>query len=252
MDKTNLYETIFRRKSIRKFDLAPLDENTLNEISDCLQTLEPLHENIKIEFKIISPDLVKRRMMKKAPHYIAVFSEVKEGYLSNVGFMLQQMDLFLSANGLGSCWQGIPTLKKEALESSNLKFIILMPFGNPQETLHRTNISEFKRKPLKEISDIKGADDILEAARIAPTATNAQSWFFTGDNNLIHAYYIEPGRVKGLLTKKYPPMDVGIGLYHLKLAGEHFGRAPEIIFDKNVVKNLKKEYNYVASLKLNK
>lgn len=251
MDKADLYETIFKRKSIRKFDLNPLDENTLKEISDRLQRLEPLHDNIKIEFKILSPDLVKRRMMKKAPHYIVVFSEVKEGYLSNVGFMLQQMDLFLSANGLGACWQGIPTLKKEALESSNLKFIILMPFGTPQETLHRINISEFKRKPLKEITDIKGADDILEAARIAPTATNAQSWFFTGDKNLIHACYIEPGRIKGLLTKKYPPMDVGIGLYHLKLAGEHFGRKPEIIFDKNLAKNLKKEYNYVASLKLN-
>lgn len=250
MEKNTLYETIFKRKSIRKFDLTPLDENTLKEIADSLQTLEPLHKNIKIEFKILSPDLVKRRMMKKAPHYIAVFSEVKEGYLSNVGFMLQQMDLFLSANEIGACWQGIPTLKKEALESSNLKFIILMPFGKAQETLHRTNISEFKRKPLNEITDIKGADDILEAARVAPTATNAQSWFFTGDKNLIHACYIEPGRVKGLLTKKYPPMDVGIGLYHMKLAGEHFGREPEIIFDKNMVKNLKKEYNYVASLKL--
>jgi nitroreductase len=250
MEDNNLYKTIFKRKSIRKFDLTPLDENTLNEISDRLQKLEPLHEKIKIEFKIISPDVVKRRMMKKAPHYIAVFSEVKEGYLSNVGFMLQQMDLFLSAHEIGACWQGIPTLKKEALESSNLKFVILMPFGKANETLHRTNISEFKRKPLHEITDIEGADNILEVAHLAPSATNAQPWFFTGDKNLIHACYIEPGRVKGLLTKKYPPMDVGIGLCHLKLAGEHFGRNPEIIFDKNVVKNLKKEYNYVGSLKL--
>lgn len=250
MDKTDLYETIFKRKSIRKFDLTPLDENTLNEISDRLQTLDPLHKDIKIEFRILSPDLVKRRMMKKAPHYIAVFSEVKEGHLSNVGFMVQQMDLFLSASGLGACWQGIPTLKKEALDISDLEFIILMPFGKPQDELHRTNISEFKRKSLPEITDIKGADDILEVARLAPSATNAQPWFFTGNKNLIHACYIEPGRLKGLLTKKYPPMDVGIGLCHLKLAGEHFGMKTEVIFDKSVAKNLKKEYNYVASLKL--
>ena len=251
MEKKDLYQTIFKRKSIRKFDLTPLDEKTLEEISEQLLNLTPLHEDIKIEFKILSPDLVKRRMMKKAPHYIAVFSEVKEGYLSNVGFMMQQMDLLLSAKGYGSCWQGIPSLKKEALDSSDLKFIILMPFGKPQEpeSLHRTNISEFKRKSLPEITDIEGADDILETARLAPSATNAQPWFFTGDKNLIHAYYIEPGRVKGLLTGKYPPMDVGISLYHLKLAGEHFGRKTEILFDKNAPK-LKKEYFYVASVKL--
>ncbi|MBI5679624.1 MAG: nitroreductase [Methanobacterium sp.] len=249
MEDNDLYQVIFKRKSIRKYDLTPLDEDRLKEISDHLQTLEPLHKDIKIEFKILSPDLVKRRMMRKAPHYIAVFSEPKDGYLNNVGFMLQQMDLFFSANGLGSCWYGIPQLKKEGLKSSNLEFIMLMSFGNPQESLHRTNISEFKRKSLQEISDIEGADEILEAARLAPSAGNGQPWFFTGDKNAIHAYSIKPGFVRGLLTKKYPPIDVGISLYHLKLAAEHFGRGTEIVFDKPEMDNLN-EYDYVASLRL--
>lgn len=251
MDKRNLYETIFKRKSVRKFNLTPLNEKTLKQISDRFQILEPFNENIKIEFKILKPDLVKRRMMKKAPHYIAVFSEAKNGYLSNVGFMLQQMDLFLSAKGLGACWQGIPSLKKEALESSNLEFVILMPFGKPlePESLHRTNITQFKRKSLQEITDINGADDLLEAVRLAPSATNAQPWFFTGDKNLIHAYYRKPGRMKGLLTGKYPPMDVGIGIYHLKLAAEHLDKQIELLF-KEPVRNDLKGYKYVASLLL--
>jgi len=249
MEKPDLYSTIFKRKSIRKYDLTPLDENRLNKIKDHLQTLEPLHEDIEIEFKILSPDMVKRRMMRKAPHYIAVFSDVKEGYLTNVGFMLQQMDLFLSANGLGTCWQGIPTLKKEAIESSSLEFVILMPFGKANETLHRTSSSQFKRNPLKEISDIEGADDLLEAARFAPSAGNGQPWFFTGDEHLIHAYYLKPNFVRGLLTKKYPPIDVGISLYHLKLASEHFGRETEIIFGDPGNTDVN-GYDYVASLRL--
>src|SRR5659263_6124 len=133
MQKKDLYPTIFQRKSIRKYDVDPLDEDTLKEIRDHLQTLKPLHKDIKIEFKILSPDAVIRRTMREAPHYIAVFSEVTEGYLSNVGFMLQQMDLFFSANGLGSCWQGIPTLKKEGLASSRLKFIILSLLESPRK-----------------------------------------------------------------------------------------------------------------------
>jgi nitroreductase len=202
-----------------------------------------------LNLRFYLPDVVHRRMMRKAPHYIAVFSEVKEGYLSNVGFMLQQMDLFFSANGLGSCWQGIPTLKKKGLASSRLKFIILMPFGKPQETLHRTKTSQFKRKSLQEISDIKGADDLLETAHLAPSTRNAQEWFFTGDEHLIHAYYRKPSFIPGLLIKKYPPMDVGISLYHLKLGAEHFGKETEIIFDTPGDNNLN-EYDYVASLRL--
>ncbi len=249
MEIKDLYSTIFKRKSIRKFDLTPLEDNTLNKIQEHLKTLEPLHKDINTEFKILSPDVVKRRMMKKAPHYLAVFSEVNEGYLNNVGFMTQQMDLFFSANGLGSCWQGIPTLKKEALESSNLKFIILMPFGMPTEPIHRTSISQFKRKTLQEITDIQGADDILEAARLAPSAGNGQPWYFTGDKDIIHTYQIRPDFVRGLLTKKFPPIDVGISLHHLKLAAEHFGNETEITFDNPRIET-PSNYDYVASLRL--
>ncbi|MGZ4894056.1 MAG: nitroreductase family protein [Halobacteriota archaeon] len=249
MQNEDLFPIIFQRKSIRKYDLDPIDEDTLTEIRDHLQTLTPLHHDIKIEFKILSSDAVIRRMMREAPHYIAVFSEVKEGYLSNVGFMLQQMDLFLSANGLGSCWQGIPTLKKEVLASTPLKFIILMPFGKPHEILHRTDASQFKRKSLQEISEVNGADDLLEAARLAPSARNAQEWFFTGNEQLIHVYFRKPSLITGFLTKKYPPMDAGISLYHLKLSAEHFGKETEIIFDNPEEHNLD-DYEYVASLRL--
>jgi nitroreductase len=249
MEKNEFYPTIFKRKSIRKFDLTPLDDDTLNEIQDHLNTLEPLHKDIKIELKILTPDMVKRRMMREAPHYLVAFSEVKDGYLSNVGFILQQMDLFFSANGLASCWQGIPTLKKEALDASNLEYVIMIPFGNSPEPVQRTSISQFKRKSLQDITDIKGADDILEAARLAPSAGNGQPWFFTGDENLIHAYAVKPGFVRGLLTKKYPPIDVGISLYHLKVAAEHFGKYTEIVFEDPGNNKLNK-YDYVASLRL--
>lgn len=252
MKKTELYETIFKRKSIRNYDLTPLDQNTLNEISKQIQSLTPLYHDVEVEFKIVATDDVKRRMMKRAPHYIAAFSEVKEGYLTNVGFMLQQMDLYLSAKGIGTCWQGIPKPTKEVLESSDLEFVIVMAFGTPAEPLYRTSISEFKRKPLQEITDIQGADEILEAARLAPSATNHQLWFFTGDENMIHAYFLKPNFFRGIMGGKYIPIDVGIAFYHLKLAAEYFGKETEVVFDKPAPADSRKGYEYVASLKLKK
>lgn len=122
-----------------------------------------------------------------------------------------------------------------------------MSFGKPQETLHRTKTSEFKRKSLQEITDIKGADDLLETARLAPSARNAQEWFFTGDEHLIHAYYRKPNFIQGLLIKKYPPIDVGISVCHLKLSAEHFGKESKIVFD-TPEDNYLNDYEYVASL----
>ena len=250
MEKTDLYSTIFKRKSIRNYDLTPLDENTLTEISNHLKGLDPLYDDIKTELKIISGNDVKRRMMKKAPHYIAIFSEVKEGYLTNVGFMLQQMDLFLSASGIGSCWQGIPKPKKEVLTSSDLKFIILIAFGKPNEPLYRNSISEFKRNPQKDMNDFKGSEDLLEAVRLAPSATNSQPWFLKGDNNLIHIYAIKPGILRSLVAKKYIPIDVGIALYHLTLAAEHFGNKTEIFVDRTLKNDTPNGYEYITSIKL--
>ncbi|BDZ70550.1 nitroreductase family protein [Methanobacterium petrolearium] len=257
MKDADFYPIIFRRKSIRTYDPTPLDEDILGNIKDQITSLKPLYNDIEVDFKIISQSDVNSRMMKKAPHYIAAFSEAKEkhteeGYKTNIGFILQQMDLFFSANGLGSCWQGIPKPRKKVLESSDLEFIILMAFGNPKETLHRNNILEFKRKPLQKICKISdsGVDEILEAARLAPSAINSQPWFFTRNNHVINVHSFKPNIIRAIIMKKYIPIDMGIALYHLKVGAEHFGKTVEIVFDENAKNNTPNGYNYVISLKM--
>ncbi len=116
--------------------------------------------------------------------------------------------------------------------------------------MHRESVSEFKRKPLQEISDIEDADEILEAARLAPSANNHQAWFFTGNKSIIHTYFLKPNFFRGILGGKYIPIDVGIAIYHLKLATEHFDKKTEIVMDKTAPDYSSKGYEYVASLKL--
>jgi len=249
--KVDLYPIIFKRKSIRNYEDSHLDDDTLIEVSDAISNLIPLYTDIKTEIKIVSSDDVNQRIiMKKAPHYLAVFSETKKGYLTNVGFMLQQMDLLFSANGIGSCWQGIPVPYGDVLKSSELKFVILIAFGKSTEPLYRKSTSEFKRKPLKEISDIEGADELLEPARLAPSATNSQPWFFKCDESTIRAYSVKPNFLKAKLFSKFVPIDMGIALYHLKVAAEHLGKNPDIFFDEKEEKNSPRGYEYFATLKL--
>lgn len=50
----------YKRESIRNFDLTPPpDNNTLAEISDYLQNLKPMYNEIKTELKIISSRTLK-------------------------------------------------------------------------------------------------------------------------------------------------------------------------------------------------
>ena len=257
MEKIDYYDSIFKRKSIKRYDLTPLDDNTLKEISNELNNLKPLYDDIKTEVKILSLDKVEAMKKKKqAPHYLAVFSEPKDDYLVNAGFMLQKMDLLLSGNDIGSCWLGSPQPKEDVLKASSLEFVIVMAFGKPQDmgSMHRSSVSEFKRKSLSEISDIKDADEILEAARLAPSAGNSQPWFFSGDKNLIQAYASKPYAVKehkAPRVKKYNTISMGIALYHLKVAADHFGKEAEILSDKMAKENAPEGYEYIASLKLN-
>jgi nitroreductase len=249
LKNTNLYETIFKRKSVREYDLTPLDVHTLAEIMAHTSALKPLYEGIKIEVKLLLQKDVKGLFLAKAPLYLAVFSETKDGYLTNVGFMLQQMDLFFSANGIGSCWQGMPKPTKEILNGSKLEFVILLAFGKPKERLHRESVSEFQRKSLGEITDIKGADQLLEPARLAPSAMNRQQWFFTGNASTIHAYRAKSSFLTAFMFERMSKISIGIAICHVWIAAKHFGKEVEFIRDKEAQNNPPAGHEYVISIK---
>jgi nitroreductase len=250
MDQTSLYEAIFKRKSVRDYDPTPLDQNRLEEITRNLQTLTPMVPEIKTEFKIITPNQVSRKLSNKAPHYVAAFSEAKGAYKANLGYLLQQMDLYFSANGLGSCWLGIPQPTKEVTDASNLEFVILMSFGNPKEPLYRADASEFKRKTLSEITNIKGADELLEPVRLAPSAINLQNWYFTGTKQAIYAYSAKAGFLRGIVGGSYFPLNVGIALCHLQLSAEHIGGKTQFVFDGSIDKTPPNNFEYIATLEI--
>ncbi|MCR3923503.1 MAG: nitroreductase, partial [Firmicutes bacterium] len=156
----------------------------------------------------------------KAPHYFIISSETKDGYLTNVGFMFQQIDLFLASKGIGSCWLGMakPT---EQLDSK-LQLVIVLAFGPALKSPHR-ELANFKRKPLAEISS--GSDERLACARLAPSATNSQNWFFVCDDGNIHIYKKKLNPVSALMYEKVNGVDIGIAICHLYVATLRQGKA---------------------------
>ncbi|QHQ61408.1 nitroreductase [Anaerocolumna sedimenticola] len=250
MTNSQLYETIFKRKSIRKFDMTPLDAAALSGIKNYAAEIRPLDKEIKYEFVYLVTNDVKNLLPIKAPHYICIYSEKKEGYLTNAGFLLQQMDLYFSANHLGSCWLGMAKVAGDIPDKKNsMEFVIMIAFGKTDEPLYRSDIAEFKRKNLTEITNLTDCKELLEPVRLAPSASNSQPWYISGSKEEIIVSRKSLNIIMAPIYNKMNQVDIGIALYHLWLSLEYHGFTPDLAYEKG---NVPKGYDYMATVHVRK
>lgn len=215
-----LPEMIYRRKSVRSYTGVPVDEKTLEELKDFTAALKPLYPGIKVQSEIVRREQVKCIFPWTTPQLIAIFGENKEGVLENVGFLYQQLDLYLQSRGLGVCWLGMGRLSSQSVfevqMAEGMDFVIMLAFGHPKGSAQRESLSEFKRKALSEISD--RPDERLEPARLAPSSVNSQPWYFTHEGDSIHAYCSRGGLLKAKPLSDMNRIDMGIALAHMYVA----------------------------------
>ena len=164
-------------------------------------------------------------------------SETVDGSYENIGFIGQQVDLFLSESGLGACRLGLA--KQADGGGTGLPHVISMAFGKPAEPLYR-DLSGFKRKQLSEICD--GTDSRIEAARLAPSGMNRQNWFFVAEDDAIHCYRKKPDFISGLFFDKLEAIDVGIAICHIAAESESFS------FVKRETAPQRKDFIYVGTV----
>lgn len=220
--------TITKRKSVRKYREEKLSNEVVDRINQQIKTILPLYDNITVDIEIV--ESVKGPFYVSAPYYLTFYSEIKDGYLENIGFIGQKLSLFLTENGIGSCWLGMAKPKSKG----TLPFIICMAFGLPDEQLFR-ELKDFNRKPLSEIS--RGEDQRLESARLAPSGMNLQNWYFIVDNSRIDCY-----TKKKVVSGKMGLIDLGIALSHIAIESTDFSFSR--IESYSEIKN----YSYVGSV----
>lgn len=209
----NLEDLIYKRQSIRAYDDTPLGDETLDEIRDFIDNAKELNPNIEWSYEILPTVNISTMMRWKAPHYIAIFSQEKENYYQNVGFIFQQADLFLQSKGIGTCWIGMGNPKNYENPDKDQKFIIIISLGKSKGNLYRA-IDQFKRKGLEEISD--KVDERLVPAQFAPSAANSQPWYFTHNEDGGYDLYREKrGMLRDRFFGKWNRIDTGIALAHL-------------------------------------
>ena len=212
----DLFEAINRRKSCRSYAGQPFDGERLDEIRRAIDGFEPLYPDVPLQYRF-STD-TKGLFRVEAPHYLIVSGQGKDGEPESAGFLYQQLILWFDLHEIGSVWLG---KTRDVDQSANGKDIITIAFGQPRETVHRSE-SEFKRKPIGEITNAP-EDPCIRAVRLAPSGMNLQPWYLekTGDRILLYEQILKP---PVSLAYKKTAVDMGIALCHYALARKHFGK----------------------------
>jgi len=237
-----LKDMITRRKSFRKYLDKPVAEPILEQIRQFMNTLRPLYPHIPVAGRIVEKRQVRSLMPWKTHQLVAVYSGTQEGYLENVGFQFQQLDLYLQSLGLGCCWLGLGKMRQES-GIDGMEFVILLAFGYPEEPAFRCGAEDFNRHSLCRISDREDAG--LEPARLAPSSINSQPWFFTHDGDAIHVYCSQAGFLRHKTLGTMNRIDMGIALVQLYVANQDTFR-----FFSKEDPEIRKGYDYIGSVML--
>lgn len=228
-----LQNQIYIRKSCRNYSEDEIDMDLIHEF---MKNVKPLNPNISYRYYILNPDEVNVRTPWSAPYYLALYSEKKDNYLENVGFVFQQLSLYLQSLDIGNCWVGMASPKKKDPE-----FVIMMSFGKSDKMTR--DKGSFKRKQLSKISDVE--DERLIPARLAPSAMNTQPWYFKHTDDGFDVYQVRQNILKRQILKKWNPIDMGIALAHL-----YVSNVESFEFYKKSDYTELKGYTYTGSIKI--
>ena len=212
----NFYKEIFKRKSYHFFiNGETTTEDDVKAISEFIKTIEPLYPDIKTEIKIVPEKETSCR--RGADYCILFYSETKGDYLRNIGYIGEQIDLFLTSLNVGALWFGIGKTKEKEIDG--LEYVIMIAFKRMPENSFRKDMFKSKRKDIEEIWSGEQMD-IANIVRFAPSACNTQPWVVdnTGDTLSIYRYK-KPGK-RGIMPVDkvvfYNRIDIGIFLYILE------------------------------------
>ncbi len=234
------------RKSVREYQKKLLGSKELGTLEEFLKEVDILLKNIAVEFVFIEDGWQKESILQGrvgyvgnpvlAPHYIALLSEEKEGYLLNTAYILEQIVLKAVELDIGSCWVSVEKdssqLKKDLGIEKPGELIAMIALGYPKTHIPYTKKSgtsrigvedfvfkgEWGKVPTHEELEMMGIERALHSIRLAPSWANLQPWRLIIDKDQI---ILTVGGKD--VDKKHLMLDAGIMMLYMKKAFSHVG-----------------------------
>ena len=245
-----LYEMIFKRKSFhlfRNIGNECLTEEEIKDIEKEFSIIKPLIKDIKVKIKIVK----NKSILRGQEYCILFYSEKKDNYLQNIGYIGEQLDLYLVSKNIGTLWFGIGKADEKQLDG--LDFVIMIAIAKVDSSdKFRKDMYKSKRKELSEIWTGYKYLDIANIVRFAPSACNTQPWKVEAGEREIKVYRYRKEGKRGIMPKDkviyYNQIDIGIFLCFLELCLKH----NNINYHKELLveEDIEKEINLSAIYKI--
>ena len=215
-----LYDMIFKRKSFhlfRNIGKEHITDDELKNIEEYFSKLKPLVDDIKVKIKIVKEGATCRRGQE---YCILFYSEKKDNYLQNIGYLGEQLDLYLVSKNIGTLWFGIG--KVDEKQYDGLDYVIMIAIAKVDSAeKFRKDMYKSKRKELQEIWNGENYLNIANIVRFAPSACNTQPWIVESSEKELKVYRYRKQGKRGIMPKDkviyYNQIDIGIFLCFLEL-----------------------------------
>lgn len=241
-------ETVQKRYSVRTYDSRPVSEEVKEKILVYMEKLEnPLGP--KVRFQLIEKETAENGeklgtygIIKGTNLYIGSAVPEDPCAAEALGYEFEQLILYITSLGLGTCWLGGTFNRGAFAEAMNVQEGELMPAISPvgypaekkrlPEKLMRRTVKADERLPGAKLffkTDFKtplsktevGAYRFpLQMLRLAPSAVNKQPWRVVYDGKAFHFFEKHSKKEAGPLDIQR--IDMGIALCHFHLAAQEW------------------------------
>ena len=200
-----LYPFIFKRKSYHLFrnnktrqnykDFLSITEEEIKDIYNKFKTLKPLCSDIKVDIKIVKAE--ETNCNRGEEYCILFYSEKKDNYLQNIGFLGEQLDLYLFSKEIGALWYGIG--RTSEVKYNDLDFVEMMAICKVPGDSFRKDMFKSKRKETSEIWEGSNYLDMAGIVKYAPSSCNTQPWKVIEKGNILEIYRYKKEGKRGIM-----------------------------------------------------
>jgi nitroreductase len=239
-----IIETIRKRRSVRTYTGEPLSEEHVAQVKQFVNQLQAPF-GVKARIEMISTNASEKPIklgtygwIKNAAEYLALIYEDAPFAETAAAYMFEEVILFCTDLGLGTCWLGGSfnrnDFKKQLQLKTNEVLRIVSPVGYAgdrkrflEQYIVRADEKHSSRKPFGDLFFENNFDSPLTEGgagqfltplamvRLAPSANNKQEWRVLVDDKTLH-FYKKP-------YLRFDAIDMGIALCHFELTCRELG-----------------------------
>jgi len=246
----NVEEAIRKRTSVRTYSSKMVDRETQDKILNYADTIDnPLGSVSRFKFidKKSNEDgekLGTYGVITGAELYLGAAVKDETFSMESLGYELEELILYMTSLGFGTCWLGGTFNKGAFAKEMNLEeneaFPIITPVGYQAgkrsfaEIIMQSAVKPRKRMPWEKLFFFEGFDIPLtkeqaglyelplEMVRLAPSAVNRQPWRVVLKDNNLHFFKASADK-KESSNLDLQRLDVGIALCHFNLTAKECG-----------------------------